>query len=513
MREIKLKSNDPFHMTLAADARLSNIEYTNDQIWELNLNGGEPPAIALMTTYGLRATQMRLFPRFTEAHTSVTDPGEFPGSPIIRCIYPNFLEISYAPLKDLEVTGEYWCPHSNAIATRTRITNTGSQSRQIQFEWVALLKPLEGGEQMVPQELEAVQTLVGTTGDLSPLVFITGGAHAVNSPYPALVHGLDLPPGKSRQFICTQAALRTPDESFSLARTISANNWDAERARIELNNSSQLEIFTGKSDWDDAFALSQKISLNLIITKTNNLSYSSFVTSRGMDEGFSYTGDGSDYGAQWNGQTPLDSYYLSSLLLPSCPELVAGLLLNFLNSINDDGEIDWRPGLGGQFSNRLATPLLANLAWQIYQIDENKDFLRAVFPKLMAFISSWFTSRHDRDGDGIPEWDHPLQAGFEDHPVCNIQRPIRRGRIRVARIPAGLCTTPRTSAALPTEGAFSKRVAASTISGKPSRAHRSVSRPPSRTLAPTGRSAFAPSASRAPCAIQSVIISIPVSSR
>ena len=417
MREVKLSAVGPLHLTLAADARLSSTDYTNDQIWELTINGGEPPAVALMTTYGLRATQMRLFPRFIEAHTSVTDPGEFPNSPIIRCFYPNYIELSYNPLDDLEVIGEYWCPRSNAIAARTRITNTSSQNRQIQFEWVALLKPLEGGEQMAPQEIEAVPTLVGMTGDLTPVVFITGGAHAVNSPYPALVHGLDLPPGKSRQFIWCQAALSTPEESFSLAREIAARNWDAEKARIELQNASQLEIYTGNSDWDNAFALSQKVAYNLFLSKTVDLPYTSFVTTRNMDEGYSFRGDGSDYGSQWNGQTPLDTYYLTNLLLPSSPNLAAGILFNFVNSPNEDGEIDWRPGLGGQLSNRLATPLLASIAWRIYQINEDKDFLLDVFPQLLDFLFTWFFPRHDRDEDGIPEWDHPIQAGFEDHPI------------------------------------------------------------------------------------------------
>jgi hypothetical protein len=81
MREINLNAGDPLHLTLAADARLSPTDYVNDQIWELTLNSGEPPAIALQTTYGLRAIKMRLFPRFVEGHASVTDPRRFPKQP------------------------------------------------------------------------------------------------------------------------------------------------------------------------------------------------------------------------------------------------------------------------------------------------------------------------------------------------------------------------------------------------------------------------------------------------
>ncbi|UCF27204.1 MAG: hypothetical protein JSW42_11235, partial [Chloroflexota bacterium] len=116
-------------------------------------------------------------------------------------------------------------------------------------------------------------------------------------------------------------------------------------------------------------------------------------------------------------QTPLDAYYLANICLPSSPELIEGILENSLNSINENGEIDWRPGLGGQLSNRLATPVLASLAWRIYEITNNQEFLDQIFPKLLKFFFSWFSPDHDRDEDGIPEWDHPIQAGFEDHPL------------------------------------------------------------------------------------------------
>ena len=201
MHENNLSPGTPLALTIAADARVSNPNYVNDQIWELTQNSGEPQAIALQTTYGLRAKKMRMFPRFSEAHDSITDPKSFVKTPNICRLFPNFTEITYAPLDSVEVYSEYWVPASNAVAGRIRITNTSSQNRKIKFEWVALLNPSDDGARITPQEIEAVPVLVGTSGNLAPVVFITGGASTVNSPYPALVHGLDLPPGKSRQFI------------------------------------------------------------------------------------------------------------------------------------------------------------------------------------------------------------------------------------------------------------------------------------------------------------------------
>ena len=66
MRDWSLAPGDPLCLTLAADSRLSIPDYLNDHIWELIMGGGDPAALALRTTYGLRAKTMRLFLRFTE---------------------------------------------------------------------------------------------------------------------------------------------------------------------------------------------------------------------------------------------------------------------------------------------------------------------------------------------------------------------------------------------------------------------------------------------------------------
>lgn len=417
MRNINLDFEVPLTLPIAADARLVDTNYVDDQIWELAFNGGEPEAITLQTTYGLRASNMRLFPRFSVSHESKTDPEKFSKPPIIKRIYPNFLELSYAPFDEVEVVSEYWVPSSNAVSGRIHITNTGAKNQQVIYELVALLNPDTGGSRFSSHVVESVPVLVGETGNIVPVVFITGGATTVNSPYPALKHNLELSPGKSSTFTWCQAGLGSDLDSFSYARQISGWNWEAEIARLEILNSTQVEIYTGNEEWDNAFALGQKTAFSLFMGKTKNLEYKSFISNRDPDQGYSYRGDGSDYGPQWNGQTPLDAYYLSTLCLPSAPDLAAGILENSLNAINENGEIDWKPGLGGQISNRLATPILASLALKIFEINNDQKFLEQVFPKLMKFFFSWFSPKHDRDEDGVPEWDHPIQAGFEDHPI------------------------------------------------------------------------------------------------
>jgi hypothetical protein len=416
MREWNLKAGDPLQLTLAADARFSSTDYCDDQIWELTLGGGDPPALVLQTTYGLRARSMRLFPRFAEGDRDLTDPAEFIAPPRVSQFFPNYLCVQCTPFELLDVQLEYWVPESQAVAGRVRIQNNGKTARILRLSWIAQLNPTDG-QRMAPVELQNAPLLAGQTSSLSPVVFLTGGPQAVSSPFPALNLDIELPPGAYRSFTWCHAALHDVEASFNLARQIAARPWDSAIARLELSNSAQVEVFTGDPSWDVAFALSQKLAYTAFVGPTTHLPAPSIVLSRQPDQGFSLRGDGSDYTHLWNGQSPLEVYYLADILLPGGAPWLRGLIRNYLATRVEDGGLDWKPGLAGQRSRLLAMPILATLAWRIYQAEPDLQFLEEVFQALLAFVRTWFAERHDRDGDGFPEWDHPMQSGFDDHPI------------------------------------------------------------------------------------------------
>ncbi len=416
MREWNIKPGDPVSLTLASDIRLGPTDYVNDVIWELTLGGGTPPALALHTTYGLRARALRLFHAFTEGEETRADPATFASGPVVRRIYPNYIEVAYAPYGDIDVVSEFWVPHSHGLAGRLRVHNSGTSHRRLQLAYVAQLSP-SSGQRMAPIEQQATTVLAGQTDSMAPVIFLTGGPSSGTGPYPSLTLPLDLPAGKEQQITWGQAALPSLDESFEMARSLAAQPWEAGRSYLDLLNGGNLEVHTGDLDWDIAFMLSQKLGLSLFVGPTQTLPYASFVQTRLPDQGHSLRGDGSDYGPLWNGQPPMEAYYLTCLVLHAAPQLAQGLLKNFLAVQDNSGLIDWKPGLAGQRGSLTATPILASLAWRIYEATEDQIFLKDVFPPLLRFIQAWFTPAHDRDGDGLPEWDHPLQCNMEDHPV------------------------------------------------------------------------------------------------
>ncbi|RPI32657.1 MAG: hypothetical protein EHM70_08410, partial [Chloroflexota bacterium] len=417
MREWNLKSKDPVSLTLAADARTGCTDYCNDQIWSLSLGGGEPLALALQTTFGLRARNFRLFPRFIEGEQTISDPAVFAIAPSVRHFYPNYLLVDFSPFEGIEVEAEYWIPSSQSVSGRMRFKNQGNTERKLRVEWVALLTPAAAGQRMVPENFGTLKSLSGNSSDLYPVVVLGGVPQANTSPFPSLELSMELPPRGEGQMVWAQAALNSVENSFNLARQALARNWDAEIARLDLLNAGLVEIHTGDPDWDAAFSLAQKVAFGLLMQPTEHLPHASFVLARQPDLGYSLRGDGRDYNHLWNGQDPLDAWYLASLILPAAPDLVKGVLLNFLETAGENGEIDWKPGLGGQRSQLLATPLLACLAEKIYQASSDREFVEEVFPPLLAFFRKWFSPDRDRDGDQIPEWDHPMQAGFDDHPL------------------------------------------------------------------------------------------------
>ncbi len=417
MREWNLHKGDPLSLIIAADARITPLDYADDQIWELLLGDGEPQALSLQTTYGLRARSIRIFPRFSLDKKSITNPADFFKPPFIKHIYPNFLELEYSPFPDIDVIAEYWVPKSKAITCRIGIQNNSQSTINLQIEWIGILIPTSG-ERLSAQIINSTHILTGSTSGLSPLIFLTNGPKEGSGSFPSMVLDIHITPEGTHKSLMVHTALSEKEDSFSLPRNIAARNWDAEKTKIEMTNNSGIEITTGDPDWNTALMLSQNLVYRILFeSTTSSLPHSSFVYNRLPDQGYSIRGDGSDYGHQWNGQTPFNVYFLCDILLPAAPELVEGVLLNFLTSQEENGFIGWKLGMAGQKSRLLATPILATITLRIFEYTNNTSLLEYCFPILLKFLDYWFSPNHDNDRDGIPEWEHLMQIGYDDHPI------------------------------------------------------------------------------------------------
>ena len=417
MREWGLTAEAPLSLRIAADARMTVPSYVDDQIWELRLGGGTPSAIALETTYGMRARSMRIFPGFRLDQDTWIDPLDFHAPPIVGSILPNYLRISFEPALDLRVVGEYWAKESNLVGGRFTLYNASAESIRPEMLIYAQLQPGENPQTMTSVSHQGVTVLQGSTGALAPLLFLSGGPRAAIAPYPALSVRPRLDPGASEIFTWAHSACAELQDSLALAKELMSIKWDAEIARIEQENSGLVEVETGDPEWDAAFSLAQTISIASFVGPTRHLPHSSIVEERSPDRGYSAHPEGRDHDQGWDGVSASSAYVTILQILPSAPELAKGTLLNFLASQVPNGAIDWNPGLGGQRSGLQSVPLLANLAWRIYSQTEDREFLSDAYQRLKSFIDSWFGEAHDVDADGHPEWSSTSQSGFEDWPA------------------------------------------------------------------------------------------------
>ena len=427
MRDWSLRPGDPLHLTLAADARLCKPDYPNDHIWEVELGSNDPErsAVGIGTTFGSRARSMRVFLRFSEGANIAIDPNHFAARPTVRRFYPNFLTLDFQPLENLQAAADFWVPESHAVAGRVTLINKTTAVRSIQLEVCAALAPLNG-QSIIPTQQQLVNILAGQTSGIAPVIFMTGGPKHGPGSHASLILDLELGPGATRTISFAEAALDTILEGFDLARKTAARPWQAELARIEMLDESQtLDIRTGDMDWDAALAFSQKAA-HALFMQSDQLPHPSFVQARHSDHGHSNKGDGTDYPPAWSGQFALDAYYLAGILNVT-PLVMKNLLLNFLSTQNEDGEVDGKPGIAGQRGRFLSMPILASMAWSYYQLTQDDEFLAEVFPKLFRFFWSWFSGAHDRNRDGSPEWDHILQTGLEDNPLFDVWNPWSQG--------------------------------------------------------------------------------------
>ena len=398
---------------------MGDFDPNNDQIWEWSSGAGEPPAVAIQTTYGLRARGMRLFPRIVQKNVAVTDPAHFHRKPVVTHWYPNYLAFTALPVTNIHLASEYWVQSSNILSGRITLTNQGVASQSLRLEWVAVLNPLADGESMTAVTDNRGVFLEGKSGGVFPVCLLSGAPTAAGSgPFPSLAADFDLAPGTKQTLVWSLASCAALDESLEQARIALNRCEDGQLARIELLNQAHLlEIETGNPDWDLALAASQRLAFGLLHPGRPGFSNATFVRNRRPDFGYSITGDGTDFPPPWSGQTALDAYFLNSLILPGGIDQAAGIFENFLSARSAEQPIDFCPGSAGQRSGRLYQPVLATTALQLYPYIEDPGRLKDWFSPLFLSAEQWFTQENDRDQDGIPEWGHPIQTGLEEIPT------------------------------------------------------------------------------------------------
>lgn len=418
MRSWKLTDDDPLSLHLAADARLTQPSYVDDQIWRLTLGEGHPAAVAVSSSLGLRVRDFRLFVGLALGDgLLVIEPAQFAAPPVVEQFYVNYARVRSRPVVGIELVQEFWVPGSQVICGRLTVSNLSGAPAEVYLQLNGVLRPAGVGDGLRPGRENALHYLHGQSGALWPVVVMSPGAFEDEGSWPALSTTVTFEPVESRQVRWVLAARDSREASLATCGEWLADDWRAGLQAVADVNAELVEIYTGDRDWDAALAMAQKVTLAAFVGPTEALPHPSFVMTRTHDHGYSLAGTGADYDYQWDGQSALEAAVVLPQVALASPALAKGALLNFLHGQREDGWIDWKPGLAGQRKGMLAMPLLAQTAWAVYAQDEDAGFVDAVYDGLARFVSLWFSGAQDEDEDGRPEWRNTLQSGYDEHPA------------------------------------------------------------------------------------------------
>jgi hypothetical protein len=422
LRAWQLNSTKPFSLPLAADARLSRTDYTDDQVWELHLGAGDSPALALQTQYGGRAGLVSIVPMWQRDSRAIYQAQAYAKPSMISAFAPGYLRAQAKILATLSLDAEYWVMESHAVGARYTLTNSGAQAITVRVD---LFSHVIVDEKEQKLSILALQDghhalALGQVGNLAPLVILEG-AHSIDEAMsPRIGATLTILPQKSAGLRWVHAGLHSTAESLALARGWLAQDWDAHFDVIRQAAQAIPRIETGKADWDAVIASAYHQLVQSFLKPTGNLPFSSFIATRQSWQGYSARGDGSDHHRAWNGQEPTLAYLSGSALAAIDPDMAKGLVRNYLAAQAEDGWIDRKPGLGGQRQNLLCMPILARLVRNIYWQTEDSAFLTEVFSTLQNFLNRWFQPDMDADQDGLPEWQSERQTGYVALPTFGV---------------------------------------------------------------------------------------------
>jgi len=405
--------------TLAADFRSAEIDLGNDHVWELN-EYGDPPAIAMRTSFGLRCNGMRIFPQFILQGSTRTDTATFAKPVTILERYGNFLQLECSPFTQLNVQLEYWVPASQVLAGRFKVTNTSDTAINLTVAWAVILNPLEQGEAMTTAQMGVNSVLQGKSGKLVPVFFLTGGPEAVTRAYPSLDVRMTLAAGASRRLSWALATLDSGEASFSLARQSTSLQWDVEavRARMQARNSI-IEITDQNSGLTDLLSESQVKAKQLLTVAPSPDKELTFVTKRKPDgRNFSPAARREEF-ISFSQINSYDAWMLSRILLPGDPGAVKEIIESFIGLQQPDGSIPWVIGKTGNPSLAMTPPLLAGMACDVHSFIDDLDWLVEITPPLLRAFKVWF----ERNLGALPTWDDPAQTSLNDNPVYRTNLP------------------------------------------------------------------------------------------
>lgn len=431
LRRWSLNNTSPHSLYLAADARLCQTSYVDDQSWQVALGSAkEDAALSLQTQYGGRVGLANLVPTWQHDNRSIYQNMTYYSTPTITHFAPNYMALEAQLLPDVPVIYEHLVLSSQAIGGVYTISNNTDASLNMRFELFAHVRR-QGKE----DPLATVAMVDGgyalslsAIPDFGPILILEDSSPTPLSSYyanPRLGVDIGLAAGESRTLRWVHVGSNSVQRSISQGRQWLLADWEVFFDAVNDAAAAIPNIETGHEDWDLVLASSSQRIVQSVLRPAGNFPKPTFIAGRIPEYGFSPRGDGGDHPRMWEGQDAFLAHQVISMLATIHPEAAKGIIHNYLATQADDGFIDLKPGPAGQREDLLITPLLARMSLTIYERTEDLTFLRHIYPGLLQLFERWM--QEDDDGDGAPEWHDDRQTGYTAFPTFAPAREWAQG--------------------------------------------------------------------------------------
>lgn len=400
---------------LCVDMRFGKPGILDDQCWAIGTELAEPKALSLLTTYGLRASRMHVFPQFSMENLVIQDPARFSAYPVVSFSSTCLVKFTFSPFPSIDVEYRVWVPHPQVVVGQMNCLNTGQALLKVVVDWRVHLQPLQGGSPMKHAQAGLNTIMQGECANLRPVFYLTGGAMASLTDFPGLGNQMLLMPGTSRQVTWALASLTSVESSTQQARQFSSSALELEQIKIEMaDKGSKVHCTSAQAALDDKLQHAQDRTHQLLMPPLQKHTQITYVANRSPDLGYHVSESILDAQPEWNGQTLPEIYLLAHNLLPGRPEALKGLLQNFLNLQQPNGRIDLRASVNHTLTGHSSLPMLASLVSELQPYLDDFTWLRGIYPQLLAFLKTWVVL-DDSGSLVLSALTHPLQLGFNDH--------------------------------------------------------------------------------------------------
>ncbi|MFN2302098.1 MAG: MGH1-like glycoside hydrolase domain-containing protein, partial [Anaerolineales bacterium] len=410
MESLPFNKISPKAYILAADGQFASFNQKDDQVWSICLDATNKHLFHLETTYGLRARSMRLIPYFIYQNQAVTNETDFAQSPSIKHYTPSMIQIIFDLKNGLHIKFTSFMPEPELLLGEVEIDSQSDMSTELTFDLAGILVPMGEGKSMRPEKEGNNHILVGQSSNLYPLIFMTGGPNAISDPYPSLTKSLQFSPHQSHHLSWALVTKVSISASYKIARQAVASAWQGEAQKQVMKTAGQtIFIQTGDPDWDHAFFLTQTIAKAHQVASFSESTDPLIISWRHPDYHFDARYNLGETGHLTN----LEIVQLAQVMLPAQADIFMDLIERTLDRFV---ESDYRPvqmPFDMKTCQLKACPLLSKLCLEIFEMTNDENFLKRVFPKLTHLIDLCRLPNEDHLIDNFPVWESPEQLQLD----------------------------------------------------------------------------------------------------